>query len=68
VLARHFIDVAHALGTDTVQIPSNDDKNAIGNERIIVTELHALADLGKQALPLISFAYEAMAWSTHINR
>ncbi len=64
--AREWMQIAHNLGTDVIQIPANDSKAAIGEERVIITELQALADLGRQQDSPISFAYEALAWSAHV--
>lgn len=65
-LAKEWMAVAKELGTTVIQVPSNDCKEALGDEGVIVTELQALADLGLQEEPPISFAYEALAWSTHV--
>jgi sugar phosphate isomerase/epimerase len=65
-LAKEWIEMAHALNTVVIQIPSNDDKDAVGDENTVVAELQALADLGLQAEPPIRFAYEALGWGTHV--
>jgi sugar phosphate isomerase/epimerase len=66
--AREWIALAHALGTHTIQIPSNDDPDAVGDDEVIVGELRALADLGLQFDPdrPVRFAYEALGWGTHV--
>lgn len=64
--AKEWLDMAKALGTNIIQIPSNDSKNAVGDEATIVDELRDLADLGLQEQPPVSFAYEALAWGTHV--
>ena len=64
--AREWIAVAHALETDMIQIPSNDDKLCSGDEETIVSELRQLADTGNSAKPPIRWAYEALGWGTHV--
>lgn len=65
-LAREWINVAHGLGTDMIQIPSNDDESCIAEEETIVSELRQLAEIGRATLPPIRFAYEALGWGTHV--
>lgn len=65
-LAKEWIEIAHGLGTDMIQIPSNDDRSCNGEEDTIVSELRQLADVGSAASPPIRFAYEALGWSTHV--
>jgi sugar phosphate isomerase/epimerase len=64
--AKEWISIARTLGTDMIQIPSNENPNCSGDESIIVSELQQLADLGKQDGPVIRFAYEALAWGVHV--
>lgn len=64
--AREWIAIAQQLNTNVIQIPSNDHKDAIGDEAIIIKELQTVADLGSQQDPIISFAYEALAWGTYV--
>ncbi|KIW92449.1 uncharacterized protein Z519_06296 [Cladophialophora bantiana CBS 173.52] len=45
-IAREWIAMADGLGTDVIQVPSNDDKDAVGDIDTIVANLQALADLG----------------------
>lgn len=63
--AREWCEIANRVATDTIQVPSNFDARAIGDEMIIVAELQALADLGARQKPLIRFAYEALAWGKY---
>ncbi|KAI1609411.1 xylose isomerase-like protein [Exophiala viscosa] len=65
-IAIEWLDMAHELRTDVIQIPSNDNKNAIGDESVIVSDFQALSDLGLKRQPPISFAYEALGWGTHV--
>lgn len=63
------------LGTDLIQVPSNfllrdQETGAVqttGDISIIVSDLQDLADLGLRHSPPIRFAYEALAWSNHID-
>ncbi|OAP61477.1 hypothetical protein AYL99_03680 [Fonsecaea erecta] len=69
--AREWIAMARALGTDVIQVPSNEDPDAVGDMDTIVAELQALADLGlhessSPSLPAVRFAYEALGWGTHV--
>ncbi|RVX70911.1 hypothetical protein B0A52_06068 [Exophiala mesophila] len=64
--ASEWLEIANTLGTTVIQIPSNDNKEAIGDINVIVSELRALADLGAHQSPAITFAYEALAWGTHV--
>lgn len=64
--ARKWVELANELGTSVVQVPSNDEKGASGDERVLVNELRALADVGNGGKAPVSFAYEALAWGTHV--
>ncbi|EXJ70131.1 uncharacterized protein A1O5_07204 [Cladophialophora psammophila CBS 110553] len=71
-IAREWIAMADGLGTDVIQVPSNDDKDAVGDIDTVVADLQALADLGLRqestaiaGLP-VKFAYEALGWATHV--
>lgn len=66
--AREWIDIAHAVGTDLVQISCTEISESTGDESVIVSEFRELADLGIQydSNRPIRFAYEALGWGTHI--
>ena len=65
---RHWIDLAHALGADMIQMPSNFSERGItGNIDIITADLIELADLTASASPTIRLAYEAVAWGTFVD-
>lgn len=49
-----------------IQMPSNWNRDASGDEMVIVADLQALADLGLERTPPVSFAYEAVSWGTHV--
>ncbi|KAG9767753.1 xylose isomerase-like protein, partial [Aureobasidium melanogenum] len=66
----HFwIRLAHILGTDLIQIPSNflPASETTGSREKIVTDLREAADIGLQSSPPIRFAYEALCWGTHVD-
>ncbi|EXJ89000.1 hypothetical protein A1O3_02064 [Capronia epimyces CBS 606.96] len=66
----HFwIRLAHRLGTDLIQIPSNflPSSYCTGDRTRIVADLRQVADIGLDASPPIRFAYEALCWGTHID-
>jgi sugar phosphate isomerase/epimerase len=63
--AKEWCEIARKAGTDMIQIPSNFDPDAIGDQEIIVAELQALAGLGSQQHPEIRFAYESLAWGKY---
>ncbi len=63
--AKEWCDIAGRLGTDMIQIPSNFDAEAVGDQAVIVKELQALADLGLRQKPPIRFAYESLAWGKY---
>ena len=70
----HWFDIAHALGTDLIQVPSNflppDPETKCprtsGDIDLIVSDLQHFADLGAQQNPPIRFVYEALAWGNHV--
>lgn len=66
----HFwIRLAHRLGTDLIQIPSSflPSSKCTGDRNRIVVDLREAADIGFQSNPPIRFAYEALAWGTHVD-
>lgn len=69
-----WIQLAHALGTTIIQVPSSflpaEQLIADDNLDTIVSDLREIADLGlpqHSQQPTISFAYESLAWGTHID-
>ncbi|KAK4948189.1 hypothetical protein LTR10_013244 [Elasticomyces elasticus] len=64
-----WIRIAHILGTDLIQIPSSflPPSKCTGSRDILVAELREAADIGLRSTPPIRFAYEALAWGTHID-
>ncbi|TLD31167.1 hypothetical protein PspLS_01898 [Pyricularia sp. CBS 133598] len=63
---RHWISLAHALGTDLIQIPSSmlPSSQTTTDMATIVADLREAADLGLAASPPVRFAYESIAWSS----
>ncbi|PIA98126.1 3-dehydroshikimate dehydratase [Cercospora beticola] len=63
-----WVEMAHILGTNLIAIPStclsNDEVS--GDVDLITADLREVADLG--APEGIQFAYEALAWGTHVDR
>jgi 4-hydroxyphenylpyruvate dioxygenase len=67
--------LAHILGTDIVQVPSNflppdsvtGEPRTTGDMDIIVSDLREIADLAGQQSPPIRLAYESLAWGNHVN-
>ncbi|KAJ5688652.1 hypothetical protein N7462_003044 [Penicillium macrosclerotiorum] len=73
--AHLWFDICHLLQTDLILVPSNSLGTDIetgapkttSNITVIVEDLQKLADLGRAQSPPIRFAYEALAWGSHIN-
>lgn len=64
----NWIELAHALGCDIIQMPSNfQQTGTTGDMDRIVADLQEIADLALQTDPVIRIAYEAVAWGTHID-
>jgi len=70
-----WMDALKILGADTILIPSNflpedpetELPQTVGDFDIIVEDLRELAARGAQHEHSIKFAYEALAWGTHVN-
>ncbi|KAJ5899990.1 hypothetical protein N7495_004734 [Penicillium taxi] len=70
-----WIDTLKILGADTILVPSNflpaDPQTGLpqttGDLDIIIDDLRELAARGARHEPAIKFAYEALAWGTHVN-
>jgi 4-hydroxyphenylpyruvate dioxygenase len=65
-----WLQIAHALGTDIVQVPSSFlPRDQISSDtNLIVSDLREIADLGLQQTPNIRFAYESLCWGTNVDR
>ncbi|KAF1999581.1 3-dehydroshikimate dehydratase [Amniculicola lignicola CBS 123094] len=67
---RLWIQLAQVLGTDLIQIPSSfiSADECSGDIDLIVSDLQEVADMGLQLSPPMRFAYESLAWGTHVNK
>ncbi|KAL4804093.1 xylose isomerase-like protein [Aspergillus unguis] len=66
-VASQWLDIARILGATYLQIPSQYNKNSIGDEGVIVSEMQQLADLASSSSPVISLAYEPLSWGVHCS-
>ena len=66
---EHFMELANIMGTDLVLIPSSflPEAEVSSQEKVLVTDLVAAADLGARMQPPIRIAYEALCWGTRVN-
>lgn len=64
-----WMQIAHVLRTDIVQIPSSflPADECSGDIDLIVSDLREVADMGLQQTPVIRFAYESLSWGTHVD-
>jgi 4-hydroxyphenylpyruvate dioxygenase len=64
-----WLDLADALDTDTVQIPSNflPADQLMGDLEVIIGDLIEVADIGSARSRPIRFAYENLCWGTHVD-
>jgi 4-hydroxyphenylpyruvate dioxygenase len=65
-----WMELAHTLGTDIVQVPSSFlSRDEISSDTdVIVSDLREIAELGLQQTPIIRFAYESLCWGTYIDK
>lgn len=63
-----WMDLAHILGTDIVQVPSSFLSRGQISEDLIVSDLREIADMGLQQTPVIRFAYESLCWGTYVDK
>ena len=63
-----WMRLASVLGTSMVQIPTNWlNEGTTGDINIIVADLLEMAEIGLKQDPPVRFAYEGVAWGTHID-
>ncbi|QYS97883.1 4-hydroxyphenylpyruvate dioxygenase [Trichoderma simmonsii] len=63
-----WFEIAKVLGTDLIQIPTNFLQEGVtGDFGAITRDMLEIAEMGMQETPVIRFAYEAVAWGTHID-
>lgn len=67
--AKLWFQLAHALGTQTIQIPANFlPKEQLADDiAVAVADMREVADLGSQEQPPLRFAYENLCWGTHVD-
>ncbi|KAJ6090414.1 hypothetical protein N7486_009229 [Penicillium sp. IBT 16267x] len=65
--ATRWIEIARTLRAPYLQIPSNYNPDAIGDEDVIISDLQHLAAIGDANEPRVSIAYEFLSWGTHCS-
>ncbi|KAJ5658871.1 hypothetical protein N7507_005322 [Penicillium longicatenatum] len=65
--AKRWIAIARILQAPYLQIPSNYQPDANGDENVIISDLQQLAAIGAAEEPVISIAYEFLSWGTHCS-
>lgn len=66
---HRWIDLAHVLGTDIIQVPSSFEPASQMTDDIdvIVSDLQRVADVGAAASPPLRFVFEALCWGTRVD-
>lgn len=64
-----WIELAHELDTDIIQIPSNflPADQVADDLDLIVADLRKVADIGSRQSPPIRFVYESLCWGTRVD-
>ncbi|KAL7756833.1 hypothetical protein ACKLNR_013826 [Fusarium oxysporum f. sp. zingiberi] len=63
-----WMQIVKVLDVQLIQIPTNWlREGTTGDLDIIVKDLVEMAEIGLQQDPIVSFAYEGVAWGTHID-
>ncbi|KAI1440525.1 hypothetical protein ABKA04_007800 [Annulohypoxylon sp. FPYF3050] len=64
-----WFELARALGTNMVQIPSNflPSSELSEDTRLAIEDLRKVADMGLEQKPPIRFVYEALCWGTRCD-
>lgn len=67
---KTWIQIVKILGTDIIQIPASflPKEQCSGDAELIVADLREVAQLGARECPPVRFAYESLAWCTHVDR
>lgn len=65
--AQEWLAIAHALGAAHLQVPSNYDRSASSDRKVIVSEFQQLSDLANAFSPPMKIAYENLAWGMHCD-
>ena len=65
---RLWMQLVKILGVRIVQIPTNwMREGTTADSDVIVGDLTEMAEIGLEQDPIVSFAYEGVAWGTHID-
>ncbi|EFQ31984.1 xylose isomerase-like TIM barrel [Colletotrichum graminicola M1.001] len=66
---RVWIQLAHVLGTDVIQIPSNilPADQVSEDLDLHIADLAEVADIGAASEPPIRFSYESLGWGTRVD-
>lgn len=66
---RVWIQLAHVLGTDLIQIPSNvlPAEHVSEDLELHIADLAEVADIGAASNPPIRFSYESLSWGTRVD-
>ncbi|TKA56362.1 hypothetical protein B0A49_10858 [Cryomyces minteri] len=65
---RLWFQLVRVLGTELIQIPTNFlPQKTTGDHNRIIADMTEVATMGMKQEPPIRFAYEAVAWGTHID-
>ncbi|KAJ5341884.1 hypothetical protein N7541_011008 [Penicillium brevicompactum] len=65
-IAKHWIEIARLLKAPYLQVPSIFTHDCSRDEKVIISDLQRLAELGAPA-PTVSIAYEALSWGTNCS-
>lgn len=65
---KFWFKLAHELGTDLIQLPSNfQAEGTTGDRDIAIRDLIEVAEMGLKETPVIRFAYENLCWGKYID-
>ncbi|KFA48264.1 hypothetical protein S40293_07383 [Stachybotrys chartarum IBT 40293] len=67
--AELWLELARALGTDLILIPSSflPEREVAEDGDVAVADLREVADMGARRDPVVRVAYEALCWGTRVN-
>lgn len=64
---KQWLEIVKALECDVIQMPSNwEREGTTGDLSKIIADLREVADLAEKEDPVVSIAYEAVAWGAHV--
>ncbi|OAA43631.1 3-dehydroshikimate dehydratase [Metarhizium rileyi] len=66
---HHWIKLAHNLGTDLILLPSSNmsPEHMTQDMDVIAQDMREIADIGREARPVIRYAFEALCWGTRVD-